>query len=128
MTYYPDLSLYAYGELPEGCRRAVNVGWLTAGQPYARGAVPNGFVERLRRLAEGRVNLTRGYHFCELCVVEEKLRGNDAYEFLQACGGLGNGEIVIRSDVCYLAPAMVAHYVAWHDYAPPPEFIEAVLA
>jgi hypothetical protein len=45
-------------------------------------------------------------------------------------GTFGNGEIYVpgRSNIVYVAPALVAHYVEKHDYLPPAEFIDALMA
>jgi hypothetical protein len=43
---------------------------------------------------------------------------------------MGNGEIRVtgRNGNIYVAPVLVLHYVVVHGYAPPPEFVDAVVA
>jgi hypothetical protein len=135
--YYPDLSPYQYGELPDGCAAARNVGWLDSAEPYTRGPVPNGFAECLADLVENTLtNLTRGYHACDFCLAE--IRGEAAGAFdakalmaaLRERAALGNGEVVVTSadGSCLVAPALVLHYVERHGYRPPNAFVEAVMA
>ncbi|WP_455753575.1 DUF7919 family protein [Streptomyces hirsutus] len=128
MTYYADLTPYTYdrdnGD-PEasGCWRGVpllNVGWLSRGNTYAKGAPPSGLVDALQRMTQThRAQQTRGYHFCPWCV--SRLlgpRGDSPW---------GSSEIrVMGNGVAYAAPELVAHYVEAHSYLPPAGFVHAV--
>lgn len=94
----------------------LNVGWLEAGRPYARGPVPPGLVEKLTAIqAVQWMNVCLGVHECDLCPPGE--------------GPEGNGEIRIPGAprVAYAAPSLITHYVAVHSYLPPSVFIDAVL-
>jgi hypothetical protein len=129
MTYFPDLSIYAYGRgrddgIEGGCSD-LNIGWLSAEHHFVRGHVPNGFIEALLVCATRPVRLYRGLHSCELCDVRIVRKDLDGREVL-----LGNGEIrVAGSDErWYTAPTFVAHYVEDHQYLPPVAFIDVVLA
>src|SRR5262245_16367761 len=62
--YFPDLSAYEY---LKGRPDALNVGWLDPAHPCTKGAVPEGFVQRLRAIARRPVNQTRGFHVCPFC-------------------------------------------------------------
>ncbi len=125
MTYYPDLSPYEYGPDSIG---ACNVGWLDENYPFPTGPTSTAFHERL--LAHCRfeftVNHCFGIHECQFCSSPEprvKVPWGDEQIFL------GNGEIrVIGTEVVYAAPTLIYHYVVDHDYQPPEEFVEAVLA
>jgi hypothetical protein len=128
MTYFKDGTPYRYlAEFEDG---SVNVGWLDAAEPYAQGEVPAEFAERLVQLCRKPVNLTRGWHFCNLCPKPAEPMPapvtvkSDAGEF-----PVGHGEIRIegKNGVRYAAPDMIAHYVLEHRYRPPEEFIEAVV-
>jgi hypothetical protein len=119
MTYFADLTPYTY--LEEG-GPALNVGWLDAVHAFPTGKCPDELVTALSRLAENRVQQTRGRHHCELC--------------LQALGpnadldGIARGSAELRvpgEGVVYAAPDLLVHYVTAHDYLPPAEFREAVL-
>ncbi len=69
-------------------------------------------LDRLCRAS--RYLLTRGWHFCPFC--------GDA-------DARGSAEIRIQGNgVVYAAPTLIAHYVAVHRYAPPPEFIDSLRA
>ena len=117
MAWYPDMgreSMVAAGEHVRA------VGWLSSAHPFPRGPVPPEFVLRLRELAANShhcaddvyFGMLMGPHICELCGTAAESRN------------LG----VPAGEVLFVAPAMVAHYVEQHGYAPPPEFIDAVLA
>ncbi|MET9513441.1 hypothetical protein ABZX62_34205 [Streptomyces flavidovirens] len=142
MTYYADLTPYTYDtdidrsspgpeETDGPASRAfrglpqVNVGWLARVRPYAKGDAPPGLVEALKAMQQThRVQQTRGYHFCPWC----------AARLLGLVGARdncprGSAEIrVIGEGVVYAAPELITHYVEAHGYAPPAEFVRAVLA
>ena len=95
----------------------LNVGWLAAGQPYPRGRVPAGLVEKLEAIQRIQwMNVCLGVHVCDLCPPAE--------------GPEGNGEIRIPGEpgIAYAAPFLVTHYIAVHGYKPPAGFVEAVLS
>ena len=72
-----------------------------------------------------------GVHECEFCRAPEDLiqLGRECRSVWRMARS-GNGEIRVcsRLGVTYVAPALVWHYVAEHQYQPPQEFIEAVLS
>ncbi|MBA3312864.1 MAG: hypothetical protein H0T47_06170 [Planctomycetaceae bacterium] len=96
------------------------IGWLSDKHPFPAGDVPVEFLVRLkefcRRWGHGvdalGWGMFRGRHRCELC--GECVAG----------GNIG----VPADDVLFAAPEMVAHYVETHRYAPPAEFVAAVLS
>jgi hypothetical protein len=127
MAYYPDLTPFEYYP---GEERMLNIGWLSAGQPFRRGPVPLAFAHELRLLAEHPVNLTRGHHVCEFCEPPgDLIAAFPPYKEVWEMFRSGNGEIHVRasSGTVYCAPTLVLHYVAEHQYQPPEEFIEAVI-
>jgi hypothetical protein len=96
------------------------VGWLHPNHKYTCGAVPAEFSKRLKIFARQWPQSTKafgwgakaGFHTCEFC--------NEA---------LGTGEFGVPDrGRRFFAPVMIAHYVERHDYAPPAEFVAAVLA
>jgi hypothetical protein len=94
------------------------VGWLEASQPFPIGHVESRFLERLRsHVADpGRwlATVSAGVHSCDL--------GGCA-------GAAGSQYVVIPSHhFVYVAPDLVVHYVEQHAYAPPQQFVDAVLA
>jgi hypothetical protein len=49
MTYFPDLSLYAYGH--DSHTGVVHLGWLDSIHPYPKGAVDARLIEKVKFLA-----------------------------------------------------------------------------
>ena len=124
MPHYEDLTPYTYQ--PERWRRSpVNVGWLAAGHPFPTGPVPEGFVERLARLAVHHpVNRTRGWQDCELCDADYPVE----IEVDGSREPIGDAEIRVGGGRHrYAAPTLIVHYVAAHGYRPPDGFISAVM-
>ncbi|WP_416873889.1 hypothetical protein [Kitasatospora sp. SC0581] len=130
--FYEDLTEYTYNakdyfDEPEPGFRALwyrpaytrlNVGWLEAGQPYPTGKVPAEFTAKLRAVQQVQwMNVCLGLHDCDLCPP-----GDEYPE--------GNGEIRIPGapPIAYAAPFLITHYITAHDYRPPTEFIDAVMA
>lgn len=128
MTYFKDGTPYRYlAEFEDG---SVNIGWLDTAEPYAQGEVPAEFTERLVELSRKPVNLTRGWHFCNLCPKPpEPMPQPITVKSPEGDFPVGHGEIRVegRNGVRYAAPDMIAHYVLEHGYRPPEEFIEAVV-
>ncbi|MEH1164036.1 hypothetical protein V6V47_01465 [Micromonospora sp. CPCC 205539] len=134
MAFFADLTPYTYGEPhrqwpfeePWPGLPLLNVGWLDAAHPFETGAPPEALMPALTKLAKVRVWQTRGYHHCQLCVRD---MGSDAEEAVRL--GLiarESAEFRVRGDgVVYAVPQLVTHYVAAHEYLPPPEFCAAAL-
>ena len=62
----------------------------------------------------------RGTHRCPFCMsrVTMTVDGQDVY--------LGNAELRARAgDITYVAPSLLPHYIAAHDYKPPDEALHA---
>ena len=101
-----------------------SIGWaetqpINDKHPFPVGDMPPEFLTRLkdfcRRWGDGLESLAwpvfLGPHSCELC------------RKCMASGNIG----VPAGDILFAAPEMVAHYVEAHRYAPPAEFVKAVL-
>jgi hypothetical protein len=128
--HFPDLTPYEYFR-GESNANAVNVGWLSVTAPFPKGGVSAEFVHRLRRLTTSPVNLTRGSHLCELCPPPPKvLNSAGCWTLNPPPGTYGNGEIRVpgSNGAIYAAPILILHYVEAHQYVPPAEFVDAVLA
>ena len=104
------------------------VGWLQSGHIYAEGEVDPTIVDRLCALLANpwQPALALGVHQCEYC----RLTGGPT---IFARGhfriGLGvNNLFVPTSEVVYVAPSTILHYMDAHEYAPPIEFCDAVMA
>jgi hypothetical protein len=127
MTHFRDLTPYSYGAA-KNCSElhARNIGWLAAGVEFPRAPPLDAqFVERLWRFCKVSIGQTRGLHECELCCSREANVAQRNGEDLL----LGSAEIrvILDEGQLYAAPNLIFHYVASHNYSPPPEFVEAVL-
>lgn len=132
MTHYIDLSPYEYDSdelTDERIDSPLNVGWLSAAQPFVQGDVPSDFLDGLARCAFRPERLFRGFHTCDLCPVDEGADDFMRYSFSGREVYLGNGEIRVTgsNSVVYTAPTLVVHYVERHRYLPPKPFVAAVL-
>jgi len=108
-AYYPDLSPYNYSwEMPE----CVNIGWLDEKHDFEKGEVPDGFIEKLKKMP--RFAQHCGYHNCPFCE-----GGRDTWS--------SSIKLAIGEGVVYLFPELTMHYISKHQYKPPQEFIDAVL-
>jgi hypothetical protein len=121
-VYFADLTDYRYtpvrlaGDAPV----LLNVGWVDAGQDYRRGQTPPELVRHLLRMAMSYTVAMRGTHKCPFCEsrVAMTVDGQDVY--------LGNAELRARAgDITYVAPSLLHHYMAAHDYKPPDEALHA---
>ncbi|MFS8065547.1 MAG: hypothetical protein ACMG6S_04160 [Byssovorax sp.] len=92
-----------------------NIGWLDSRHEYPRGPSGEEFKAVLEKMCnETRYHLWRARRDCPIC--KRELAGPLA------------AEIRVRGlDVVYAAPNVVSHHIAVHNYAPPQEFVEAVL-
>ncbi|MFB2894520.1 hypothetical protein ACE1CI_16545 [Aerosakkonemataceae cyanobacterium BLCC-F50] len=134
MTYYEDLSPYAYfGRYDPPGLKLINVGWLGEGELFPKGETSQEFKAKLFEfcLDKYAVNVTRGFHTCEFCSFSDRQQWSElcnSYGENTYCLGIGNGEIrIIGQSAIYAAPSLIYHYVVLHSYKPPEEFIEAVL-
>ncbi len=111
MAYFEDLSPYCYLKRASS-DKVLNVGWLAKGVPFATGSVSQEIIDTL--LKQPRVHQTRGFHRCEFCGKVDAV--------------LGSAEIWIKGEIfTYASPDLITHYIRDHGYAPPEEFIHAVL-
>jgi hypothetical protein len=128
--YYADLTPYQYGPT-EPQPNILNIGWLSAGQPFHAGAADERFIEALRHLVGSPVTLYRGQHYCEFCAGPTIITTPGGVRLVDPPPErVGNGEIrvIAASGIIYVAPVLVLHYVVAHKYLPPTEFIEAAIA
>ncbi|MBQ0825455.1 DUF7919 family protein [Streptomyces tagetis] len=130
MTYFPDLTPYAYetsGGRDEDAG-TLHVGWLAAEHAYASGPVEERVVRALRVLAAAYRNQMRGFHFCPFCAADRPtVLGGPA---LDTTVWLGSAEIRVTGadGTRYAAPNLVIHYITAHGYRPPEEFCRAAVA
>ena len=125
MTYFQDLSPYRYfHDDLYGCK---NVGWLDPAYPFPTAPPDPAFLAKLWEFCKVSVHQTRGWHLCPFCPAAESIiRAERNGEHLR----LGTSEIRVFSlddRTPYAAPTLIYHYVEAHLYAPPEEFVRAVL-
>lgn len=118
MAYYPDLNI-------DPSSGFIYLGWLDREHPFPKGRVDSSFLQKLALHYCHRVRQSRGLHICQLCT---ERRFGIRLEIGGVVLTLGSAEIAIRdgSGRVYVAPDLLYHYVAEHQYLPPTEFIDAV--
>lgn len=128
MTYFPDLSEYAYLAGSERNARHRNIGWLGKGHRFPRGRVPDAALEKLWKLCLLPPHVTRGFHRCEFC--RSPPFGGVAAVWKGRQWKLGSAEIRVEGTegIVYFAPNLVLHYITEHQYLPPAEFLAALAA
>ncbi|MFA5366352.1 MAG: hypothetical protein WC333_00315 [Dehalococcoidia bacterium] len=122
--YFADLTLYGYGHTEHV--NALNIGWLERGKEFPVGDFPEKeeVIKKLR--TKKKENLYRGFHSCDFCDVTT-YKENDSTFIIR--DRHGNGEYIFQHDgKTYAAPEMIIHYIETHNYKPPQEFIDAVVA
>lgn len=135
MTWYADLSEYEYerNSVPAG-HKGINVGWLDPGHDFPTGDAPEDFIDELGTLCAGRrYLLMRGFHDCgfphENGDVEQSFLGLEVtINGKQVALGSAEVRVAGEDDTILIAPNLIWHYVTYHRYLPPREFIDAVLA
>jgi hypothetical protein len=112
MSHIADLEALEPGTLA--------VGWLEPEFPYTQGAIAPEFAARLGEFARRWFDsiealnggVAMGYHTCGFC---QRAHGSGTFG-------------VPAGDILYWCPELVGHYVERHGYAPPAEFVAAVMA
>ncbi|MFG1496799.1 hypothetical protein ABMA57_09210 [Saccharospirillum sp. HFRX-1] len=127
--HYNDYSLYSHF-LSEPVSSAYNIGWLDVENEFKKGAVPVGFVDKLNSIIIGtnsfnaQISRKRSARKCKLCNSDYiSIENQEGKEVL----GAANLLIPYAQNTYFIAPTMVGHYISYHNYMPPEEFISAVL-
>lgn len=129
--YYADLTPYEYFFLRQSDSEifnthVLNVGWLSCKNKYPKGTVPQKTLNKIKKLcATSYFNLMRGYHKCDLrFCLGFCISAKDGSTPRQ----LGSAEIWVRGkdNVVYVAPDLIFHYIKYHRYLPPGEFLNAI--
>lgn len=109
-----DMSPRPYPEL-NGLVEVVSVGWLDTSHTIPAAAHPPALLDAIRaRLALIEVvYISLGIYTCPFC---SKVQVSGEYHFYNPATRRG-----------YVAPALFLHFMEEHYYAPPKEFIQAVL-
>ena len=125
--YYPDLTPYRYLER-ERSDDLLNIGWLAIEHPFPRKKAPEILLDALFDRCLEPVLQMRGFHQCEFCDVPKFAPINVSRNGQQVALGSAEIRVTGKDGRTYAAPNMIYHYVAAHDYDPPAEFIEALMA
>jgi hypothetical protein len=115
MAHYVDLSHCSY--FPGlAVERLLSVGWLEVGFDFRRGDPGEAVYSRLKELLKEpwEPGQFMGGHNCQFC----RYDGFYSYRNLFIPGAA----------VTFVAPEGIIHYIATHEYCPPAEFCDAVLA
>jgi hypothetical protein len=125
MPYIPDLT--PCSDFGEGGGPMLAVGWVDRRHPVTRGTVDPAFVARLVELLVDpwQPSQTLGWHDCTFCRLT---RGPTTFEYGGAKVAVGISNLFVPGRrYLYIAPSLILHFMDSHGYAPPAEFIEAVL-
>jgi hypothetical protein len=120
----------AWPTLPISHLTNTDVGWLSSARDYYQQPPDEQLVRVLRRLVLSPVNLYRGSHLCEFCPQPTPILSKGGILVIDPPRNMtGNGEIRVEGKYgkIYVAPMLILHYVVEHSYAPPLEFVDAVL-
>jgi hypothetical protein len=128
MTYFPDLSDYAYSHWSQrpGTK---NVGWLARTHDFHQSKLSEELLDLIWDYCTISVTQTRGLHSCEFCSHDESdltppvIAERNGQKLL-----LGSAEIRVfsRTGDIYATPDLIYHYVSVHNYSPPEEFLIAL--
>jgi hypothetical protein len=123
VAHFDDLSPYAYDAAAAGRASAKNVGWLDAVHDFTKGAASAGLLEAIWEHCFILVTPTRGLHPCGLCDSSSNVFERGGTRLL-----LGSAEIRVfgAEGEVFAAPNLLYHYVAEHQYRPPPAFTQAL--
>ena len=124
VAYYPDLSPCPYfGKA--AIDKLVAVGWLDEAHPYPQDEVSESFLTKLFDLLvrPWAPSYFMGYAECPFCAMDGY---GVRYKDKKIVVGAFN-LFVPGAGFLYAAPSMLAHYILTHNYAPPPQFQQAVL-
>jgi len=92
------------------------IGWLDSSEPFEKGEVPAGFIDRLKLLwDEGLTLATLGFHECEFCK-DKKTRSSREKILIDR-----------ENKVKYIFPEMIFHYIKEHKFKPSDNFVEFVM-
>ena len=113
--WYEDLTECDYFD-EEYSKILTAIGWLEGEKPFPMGQSQKEFYERLNEHIKNPWTFVvfAGPHECDLCQFEGKFGSSNIFI-------PHNGKI-------YVCPELITHYINSHNYLPPNEFIEAVLA
>ncbi len=126
--YYRDLSPSKYQNLLLEIGPTLNVGWLGPEHEFKTGKPDPRFLDALWAYCCQPIVEHRGYHMCEFCSPAPDATPHECPQ--GQTKKLGSKLIcVFGSDsTAYLSPDLVFHYVSDHNYAPPDDYVRAVVS
>ncbi len=127
MAEYADLTPCDY-ITPNHDSKLIAVGWLARGVDYSKGDVPQDLFARIHQMlvAPWQPFIAMGAHACDFC----RFSGGPSQLTLDnVTVQLGISNIFIPyGEQLFVAPSLIVHYIDAHEYSPPAEFCDAVLA
>src|SRR5262245_49772803 len=124
--YFRDLE--SWEELGRATCSLLAVGWLDPNHPFTTGSVDPDFFEALIELLRDpwQPVTTLGFHRCAFCTFTG---GPMILDYQGVRVELGKTNLFLpATEVAYVSPSLIAHYIDSHSYRPPEEFCAAVLA
>lgn len=108
---------------------AAKVGYLTKNEGFPQGEVSEVVIDCLVCLVRHPLVHWFGYHDCDLypCGLKQP-RPELRYKGIRIPSRCSTDILVPDEATAYVAPALILHYILFHQYLPPTCFIEAVLA
>jgi hypothetical protein len=112
-----------------------NVGWVGSNIPFSIGKVSESFRDKLERIIinnnsssfQSIVWRYRGEESCPICHCKNLLLGNGADVEV-----LGSSYLFIPhhsdSNTYFISPSLIHHFITYHNYSPPSQFIDSVIA
>lgn len=123
-NYFEDLTTYSRMISPFSLDGVVNIGWLNIKSGFSAGPVPLRIIEKLKNVACGACSMKvlvepcRSLPQCDLCGPVTLMSHGKA---------IPDGELWVPGNgVIYASPVAIIHFMEFHDYAPPQEYIDAV--
>lgn len=125
--FYSDLSNYQYN-LAFEIEKVKNIGWLEDTNFFIQKTADNKFLKKIFQIIQSKeCNIYRGIHDCDFCNSDGFMYGVIGNEKIL----LGHGEIWVPStsqDIIYASPTLIYHYIEKHQYCPPQDYIDSVMA
>ena len=127
VTHIPDNAVCDYF-VPDPPESLIAIGWLDPEHDFPRGSVSKEFFVKLLTLLKDpwQPVVFAGVHQCELCQFSGGSRAQFDGKWIP--GASWENLFVPYNGRLFVAPELIAHYIAAHRYLPPVEFFDAVLA
>ncbi|RYG71634.1 hypothetical protein EON80_04965 [bacterium] len=128
MEFYADMRQINDGV--QGALPIYAVGWLGKETNYPRGNLGKELQDKIEAACEAcPVAVERGFAICSFC---RSVRGGLFHdpgdiETTFSYSHISNSSLLLPGQECYFyAPSLISHYIAFHQYLPPVEFVNAL--